>query len=238
MTADAGGTGVPATEASESGFTLVEMSVALVLLGIIIGLLTPTFLSVSDSASRTEAQTTVDSAIRPAMIELSRQIESASFLYNPCTDAVSYSNSGTSPSAGCANGGFALLVYSTSANGGECTQWQVVKDSNNRIDPKNANESDLQVRTWDPTASPAPANVPFVTLTSGIVMVNTSSQPPFVTTISASQTGLVKVDLWASSGSLSPSIEIKTSVAAQGESLVTTATTASPPNPCSSTPTT
>jgi prepilin-type N-terminal cleavage/methylation domain-containing protein len=203
------------TVSSECGFTLVEMSVALLVLVIALALITPTFLAFNDSTTRTQAQSISDSAIRPALIEMTNLVGSASVLYTPCN---SYTNTNSSVLACVSNGstqtGFAEMVYDA-ANGGTCTQWQVLPAPTNSIDPGNSHEALLEVRTWPAGSNTA---VAFSSFVSSVVLVNTSSQPVFSIPSGAVSGDLLNIDMFVSSGSKSPTVEIQTKVAAQGVS--------------------
>lgn len=187
----------------ELGFTVTELSMGIGLLAVILALLAPTYLALNDSAVRTQAQSSADQALRPVLVELSRQVGSAVVLDDPVNNSTSWANSGTTTP------GFALLMYTGGNKGsvnGSCVQWQAVTVPHGRGDL-------LQMRSWAPASSSA---VPFVTQALGAVLMNTSSHPPFSLSSSPGTDSVLSLDFFVSSGTRSPTVEIETQVAAQG----------------------
>ncbi len=191
----------PGVRRNESGFTMTELALSLGLLAVVIALMTPTYLALNGAAVHTQAQTTTDEALRPTLLEFSRQVGSASAVYCPST-ATNYSYSIPNPS--CSTGGFSILMYSGGSSG-RCVQWRVLA-------PASGTGGVLQVRSWAPNTS---STVKFTTAAFGVLLMNGANQYPFSVS-TANSDPVVGVDFFVSSSSSSPTVEMKTQVAAQG----------------------
>lgn len=209
----------PATSA-EDGFTLVELTLALAILMVVLMLVTPTFLVVSDGSNSVQAITTTDSALRPALQGLAAQVAASSGYVSPGAGAPNSAIDVT------AKGSLLTLMYTARSGAVLCSQWEVKTAPNDPIDPANPREGVLQQRGWNPAH--APGTVPFVPTATGVVVVDPPSVQPFrVTGVGG---GLLVVDLMVTSGPKTAVVQIDTSMAAQGMPALSDA--------CSSTPAT
>lgn len=200
---------------TDSGFTLLEMVISMVIVAIALALLAPIYLVVSTSSARSQEISAANGAIRPALIMLTNQVGSAGTLYSPCNSGTNAGGIPACNSGGSAPSGWAVLLYSESTSGAtaQCSQWRVYNGL-------------LQDRTWNPASTPS--SLSFTTVATGVTLTNTSSQPPFALgSSSGSGADLLRVDFFLSTGAKgAPSIETKTAVAAQGQ---TTGTCSPPP---------
>lgn len=191
----------------DSGFTLLEMVISMMIVAVALALLAPVYIVVSTSSARSQEISAANGAIRPALILLNNEVASTGNLYSPCASGT---NAGSIPACSSGGGnapsGWAVLLYfeATSGTAAECSQWRVYNGL-------------LQDRTWNP-ASP-PSSLSFTTLAPTVTITNTSGNPPFALgSSSGSGTDLLVVDFYVSTGAKgAPSIETKTAVAAQGQ---------------------
>lgn len=238
-------------ELGSSGFTTIELLVSMLLIAIIVALITPMYLAMSGSSSQSLSMASANSGIRPALIELQREVTSASELYSPCPSSgtnYSYLHAGSLPScsAGQSPGGFAVLMYTNVTTGSTtqptCSQWRVANGV-------------LQERLWSPSSMPA--TLAFFDTASQVAIRNPSSDPPFQLA-SATGTGSALLEvtfLLAPQAGRTVVSQVVTSFAAQGvgpyesgasttsssttttsSSTTTTTTVASSGGICSTTP--
>jgi type II secretory pathway pseudopilin PulG len=154
-------------------FTTIEVLVSMVVIAIAVALVAPMYLAMSGSSSTSLSIASANSGIRPALVELQREVTSASALYSPCPSSgtnYSYLNAGslTSCTSGQSPGGFAVLMYTNITTGSttqaDCSQWRVYNGL-------------LEERFWNPASMPA--SLGFSNVAAQVILKNTSSQPPF-----------------------------------------------------------
>lgn len=191
----------------QSGFSLVEMLVALALAGLILALVAPLIMASSDSEATTAAMTDTDNGIRPALLALADQITATSVLYAP--------SSPTALTDTSVPAGFALLLYSGPPGQQTCIQWRL------------ADNLFLQERSWNP-ASPS-SFVPWKTVDVGVV--NATSTPPFTLAgTTAPEDTVVELDFEARARPGDPTLDI---TAADSALNIATSTTT---DPCATVP--
>lgn len=197
------------------GFTLIEMTVAIMIFMIALALILPTYLTLNKTASDTDAITAEDGGTLPAVTQLVSQISNAIIVYSPCdssTNASTPSPACESATNGVGDSGFALMLYLngvSSTVGGLCAQWQVTSGGL------------LEERTWDPSKTYT-SPVPFDSVASTVTVLNqdkgTTWQPPFTLEGSGAKADIVDIDLIVEpphQGRVVPE-EIRTSANAQG----------------------
>lgn len=197
------------TADAESGFTLVELLVAVAIMGIIVALIMPMYLAANGIASTSQAMEKNDNALRPALVALSKEVNSASVLYSP-KSSTAQTNTYVGP-------GFALLMYippislqegtTSLQKAGTCNQWRLF------------DTYVLEQRSWNPNTLPANSEVYWLTMASGVR--NGPTQPAFAletTTGPGENVLMVKFDLVAqrTGSSSAESLSISTAIAAQG----------------------
>lgn len=181
---------------SQSGVSLVEVLMALVVLAIILVMITPMVVTSSASETDTAAVTSTDADVAPALAALTSQVSSASVLYSP---------SGTSAQTNTGVGnGFALLMYSGLPGQQQCFQWRLYAGTA------------LEDRAWNPNTYPT--SDPALTWeTVAVGVVNSASTPPFALAgTTAPEDAVVDIDLQVRSTTDSPTITVSTAVTAQG----------------------
>jgi Tfp pilus assembly major pilin PilA len=222
-----------ARDADTSGFTLIEITVAIMIFMIALALILPTYLTLNKTASDTDAITAEDGGTLPAVTQLVSQINNAIVVYSPCKS----SSKTSTPSPACvsaANGvgdsGFSLMLYLNSISGtvgGLCAQWQVTSGGL------------LEERTWNPSKTYT-SPLPFNSVASTVTILNqdtgTTWQPPFTLEGSGDKADIVDIDLIVEpphQGRVVPE-EIRTSANAQGVNPTTfggaTPLACNPPN--------
>lgn len=136
----------------DGGFTLIEMTIAMMLLMVVLSLVMVSLVSLQRSVSTADARTQTVDQVRLAVEQIDREVRSGNIFYPPFS-------SGSNPE---------LLVY-TEANGNQrCVEWQV-----------DTTSQALQSRSWTPTwqTDGSPSTVPWSTIATGVT--NTLSNPPF-----------------------------------------------------------
>lgn len=197
-------------DAPDSGFTLLEVMIAMLVMAIVTALILPALLVISKSSANTDSTTADWTVVRPALNLLERQISSAGTIWSPCSSAT---NAGTVPSCqSTTSSGFALLFW-TPGSTATCTQWIIYNGT-------------LEWRSWTPGAT---ATTHFDPVASGLTVTNTSSsaQPPFV--VGGTGGHLVQIDLWVKNTSTGTPLEVQTSQAAQGATTAPATTTCAAP---------
>lgn len=214
------------------GFTLIELFVAMTILVIILAVITPTYIAMSQSSSASSAMTAEDSEFHPALVTLSDQTISSGTL--SCSGTPSgevLPNGVTLPACTSGGAGFYVTMYTNTSSGGTCHQWGVYYDSQLPVPVWH-----LGVRSFAPTSSGSPQSaVAFQNqgLTLAIVNATRTNQPqPFTTTGSGGD--LLDVNLWIQAtnpnGSVtSHPVQVETALAAQGSSRPAGSTTCNPP---------
>jgi prepilin-type N-terminal cleavage/methylation domain-containing protein len=136
----------------EEGFTLVEMMIAVALLGVVLAIFLTTFAVIQTAASREDQRSRNNDQARLAVEELDREIRSGNVLFDPAKE-----NNGITSCTGCLPG-YTLRVYTQSnypTRGSVCRLWRIT------------DTGDLQTRSWPPPNSVALAT-PWLTVASGI----------------------------------------------------------------------
>jgi prepilin-type N-terminal cleavage/methylation domain-containing protein len=189
----------------DEGFTLIEMAVAALVFTILIALLIPTFVALTNGSSTIRSTTQVNSGLQPALLALERQVESATVLWNPTSSS---SNKNTGVSAG-----WAVLMYTQWQTQARCVQWR-------------ATITGLGERSWSPSSPPSALT--FAVQSVGVGIVNASTKKPFQLAGTSSPSDLqLDMDLFATGGSQGPTVEFKTAMLALG--IAGTATKCSTP---------
>lgn len=201
--------------ADASGFTIIEITVAIMIFMIALALILPTYLALNKTASDTDAITAEDGGTLPAVTRLVSQISNAIVVYSPCsssTNAATPSPACVSATNGVGDSGFALMLYLNGVNstvGGLCAQWVVTSGGT------------LEERTWDPSTTYT-SPVPFNSVAPTVTVLNqdngTTWQPPFTLEGSGTKADIVDIDLIVrppNQGRVVPE-EIRTSANAQG----------------------
>jgi len=146
----------------EEGFTLVEMMIAVALLGVVLAIFLTTFAAVQTAASREDQRSRNNDQARLAVEELDREIRSGNVLFDPAKE-----NQGITSCAGCV-AGYTLRVYTQSnypTRGSVCRLWRIT------------DAGDLETRYW-PALPPGSISgaTPWMTVASGIA--NAQAKPP------------------------------------------------------------
>ena len=117
--------------AAEEGFTLIELMVVLLIMGILMAIAIPTFLSVTGSANDKAAQSDLTNAVTNAT---SFYIGSQTFSkYSPSSSAITYVTSGATVNAAnniveyeVGGGGESVAFVSWAKSGNQGTCWGVI----------------------------------------------------------------------------------------------------------------
>lgn len=191
---------------SEEGFTLLEVCVYTLLLGIVMSVVLTSLISIQDSAARTDHRSQTADQVRLGVQQLVQQINSANYLYDPSTE---YGDEATPAGPPCTStkttscvpqpptgipGGFSFRAY-TQLNGvNNCVQWRVWN---------LAGGGELQFRSWLPSDTDSVTS--WLTVAGDIV--NPTTSPPFVLDPQYSgdgQSRLIDIDLEANSDTQKP----------------------------------
>lgn len=194
----------------EEGFTLIEMALSLAILGVVLALFIPTLTAFLNVQTKVQGQISADTGAQPALLLLSRQVNSAKVLYDPVGTSDSYANTGVAP-------GFALLMETDSTSGYTCVQWRV-------------KSGQLQERSWSATAT-TPATLQFTDVLVGDSLANSPSEKPFTagaTTATRTEKQVLTVTWWITSGTSGVAVEVTALLVAQGVYVGSTACSAPP----------
>jgi prepilin-type N-terminal cleavage/methylation domain-containing protein len=135
----------------ETGFTLVEYTVAMAIFAVLIAITMSGVVMMTDNTVKTTNLSTATDQIRQAFTKLDRQVRYADNVNRPVL----------------ANGKFYLEFQALNGDGvSTCYQW--------RLDPATKR---VQWRQWPSSPQPATVNGTFTTVASNIA--NTTAQPPF-----------------------------------------------------------
>ena len=128
-----------AQERPDSGFTLIEMLITMVVFGLAMGLVTKAVTRVEKYASNAQGSADANGEVRLALDDIDRQVRSGNVLYSPANETTPSSCTATGSDAGTC-----MRVY-TQANGMQrCVQWQVLQD------PSKPTTAIIRSRSWSP----------------------------------------------------------------------------------------
>ena len=145
---------------NEAGTTLVEISVTMLLLGIVIAVFLAFVANMQNATARQQARVERNDEVRLALAQLDREIRSGNVLYDPSTET---------NAAGDVVPNMALRIY-TQADapnrnpGNQCSQWRITNGV-------------IQTRRWA-TADPSGTVTPWWTVAHNIVNRTLSPQVP------------------------------------------------------------
>ena len=148
-------------EHPEAGFTLIEMVMVFLLLGLILGAFTTVLVSVQASLKKESDRSVANDQARLAVEQLDRQIRSGNLLYDPRSENdVAH---GIYP-------GMSLRIYTqnnatTHTPGNRCVQWRI-------------QNSQLQTRDWSPAWRDDDIVDPWRVVAQNIVNQTVSPQVP------------------------------------------------------------
>jgi prepilin-type N-terminal cleavage/methylation domain-containing protein len=155
-----------ATEGDESGFTLVELLITMVVFGLAMTLVTKAVGKVEKFANQAQGSADANGEVRLALDDIDRQVRSGNVLYSPANETVPSSCTSTGTDAGTC-----MRVY-TQANGVQrCVQWQLLAD------PAKPTTSIIRSRSWSPTWQTDGIFTSWATKARGLLL--TPSIPPF-----------------------------------------------------------
>jgi prepilin-type N-terminal cleavage/methylation domain-containing protein len=123
---------------AQEGMTLLELMIAIALLGIVVPILVTTLVSVQTSVGREQDRSLTNDQARLAIEELDKEIRSGNLLYDPKDETPSY---------------MSLRVYtqtnaSTRTPGNRCVQWRIVNGELQRRDWSITWRTDGVVSPW------------------------------------------------------------------------------------------
>lgn len=123
---------------ADQGMTLVELMIAMALLGIIVPVMITTMASVQTRVGRQQDRSLTNDQVRLAVEELDREIRSGNLLYDPKDESPAY---------------MALRIYTqtnatTRTPGNRCVQWRIVNGELQRRDWTTTWRTDAQVSQW------------------------------------------------------------------------------------------
>ena len=179
------------TTADESGFTIIEITVTVMLLTIVMAVIFGALVSLQRTITTTDQRGQTNDQVRLAANDIDRMVRSGNVLYDPAGETLA--NSGVAP-------GYSMRIY-TQANGNErCVQWRVFNGS-------------LQTRAWTTTWQQDGIVTGWRDVADHIV----NTTPPFSLDANAAYGGrLVDLDLKANAGTGPASnvgtVEVKMSV--------------------------
>ena len=118
---------------SESGFTLLELAMAMAILMIVTGIFLPTLIRAQQTVGTAADRSMSNDQARLAVEELDKEIRSGNLLYTPSTCPPPPGNPNGPATCDAANGitpNMTLLIYTqTNANtrnpGNQCVQWRI-----------------------------------------------------------------------------------------------------------------
>ncbi len=187
---------------AEAGFGLLEMLVAMLIMGVVLAMVGPVYSAIEGSEQLTQSVNVADDQVRPVLLQMVAEVGSASVLYDPATEGT---NAGASVPAG-----FSVRMLTQAYGRLACVQWRVV-------DAGDAGGV-LEERSWPPGWQSGDA-VPAWDI-EATTIVNPASDPPF--TLSASTTydaDMLDIHLEVGNGyggsshsSASPLLDLSTSV--------------------------
>lgn len=153
-------------EEQESGFTLVELLITMVVFGLAMTMVTKAVGKVERFAGDAQGSADANSEVRLALDDIDRQVRSGNVLYSPANETTPSSCTATGTDAGTC-----MRVY-TQANGVQrCVQWQVLPD------PAKPTTSIIRSRSWSTTWQTDGSYTAWATKARGLLL--TPSVAPF-----------------------------------------------------------
>ena len=146
----------------ESGYTLVEALVVMMIFGIIFTIIMGIIIQVSYSAADNMARTSQVQNAQLGLMQIDRQVRSGNVILDPASETTS--NSGVEP-------GYSLRVFTQTDGVHQCVQWRVRLNSENR--------GVLEYRSWDPDWSILGAEVTGWTVVARDLTAPPQDQVPF-----------------------------------------------------------
>ena len=145
--------------ASEAGMTLMELTIVMMLLGVVVAVFMTTFMSVQTNFGRQSDRSQSNDQAKLAVEEIDREVRSGNLLYDPAAESDPFNG---------IYAGMSLRVYTqtnapTRDPSNRCVQWRVLG-------------GELQVRSWSVTWS-TDGNVTSWRVVADHV-VNQSNNPP------------------------------------------------------------
>ncbi len=122
--------------ASEAGYTIIEMSIGMLILGLVVSAFMTALFSVQRSFDRQSDRSQSNDQVRLAVEQIDREVRSGNLLYDPSLEYDPNPAHGISP-------GMALRIYTqtnarTRDPGNRCVQWRILN-------------GELQSRSWTVT---------------------------------------------------------------------------------------
>lgn len=157
----------------DEGFTLVEMSVAMLVLGLALSLVYSALVQIQQRTTQVEGQANAVAEVRQALQQIDRQVRSGNVLYSPENEVPN----GTTGTTGCTavsseRAGTCMRVYTQLSGVERCVQWQVLPQ------PGATGRSMLRTRNWHPDWETNGDLTAWSTVSRGLVAM--PSKQPFV----------------------------------------------------------
>ena len=212
---------------SDDGFSLMELMVVLLLMGIVIPVIVGVMYAAQSNLERDISRSVTNDQVRLAMKSLDREVRSGNVVYDPMTEVYA---------PGDVAAGMSFRIYTQSNapsrgatagdSGFRCVQWRITS-------PTSATPNELQRRMWIP--GPNPAKPSWITVATG---VRNRSPVPGDSVVSAfsqnTEGNRIDVNLRANAdpkGGKGKTIESKVSVTGRNTILNWTAQKCGPPTP-------